>query len=380
MEDKIYKINHLNINESKTEFSLSYELGIKTFDIENFQEKERTSNNEFVLGSISLTVFLPETNFIIFVGSNKNKDYPDDNLVFFDIKKKEVLFSKKFENSITNVKYVNGFLFVCFGRELKILSYDNQNDLKEKELYQLDEEYMNLFEAWDEKENNKITKLFLAYPYKKDLTILFYEVDEWKIGNKKNISNPVHKIQNLFYIRKLNQLFISDENAIYIYGIDVDNGSIKICLKRGTNPGFITSMTLLNNNYLAINNLNRTIHIFDLDINNNAFSFSNIIYGMVYGLQEIYPCLRIYFKNLTSGKEGEFHKNDFNKKGALLVSKDDGNELNIIAYNGYAYKIRINFQDTKYDIISKVLFTEPKKDSKNLSLFNSYSEFDTNNK
>ena len=131
MEEKIYKINHLNINESKTEFSLSYEIGIKIFDIEKFQEKERISNNEFALGSISLTVFLPETNIIIFVGSKNNKDYPDDNLVFFDINKKEVLLSKKFENSITNVKYVSDFLFVCFGRELKIFLYDNQKDLKE---------------------------------------------------------------------------------------------------------------------------------------------------------------------------------------------------------------------------------------------------------
>ena len=48
--------------------------------------------------------------------------------------------------------------------------------------------------------------------------------------------------------------------------IIVDDGSTKVCLRRGSNPGVITSITFLNNNFLAINNINRTIHIFDLDI------------------------------------------------------------------------------------------------------------------
>ena len=171
-----------------------------------------------------------------------------------------------------------------------------------------------VYKRWRERKEKYInSKLFLAYPYKKELTILYYQVDEWKLGEKRNITSPVNKVQSLFYISKLNQLFISDEKAIYIYGIDVTNGSVKLCLKRGTNPGFITSMTLLNDNFLAINNLNRTIHIFDLDINNNAFSFSNILYGM-FGLQEIYPCIRIYFKELITGNEGHFHSSDFNKK------------------------------------------------------------------
>ena len=172
------------------------------------------------------------------------------------------------------------------------------------------------------------------------------------------MSSPVHKIQNLFYIRKLNQLFISDENAIYIYGIDVDNGSIKICLKRGTNPGFITSMTLLNNNYLAINNLNRTIHIFDLDINNNAFSFSNIVYSMIYRIQEIYPCIRIYYKDFMTKEERSYYQSDFDNKGEILSSEDYKNELNVIAYNGYAFKIEINFKDFKYNVIKKEKYAQ----------------------
>lgn len=388
MEDYIYKINHLNVNQSKTEFSLCHENGIKTLDMTNFQEKQTSSSNLVVLGDISLSEFLDEENIIMFVGSEKNKDYPNNKLCFFDLEKKEEIFSKTFEHPITKVKYLNNFIFICFGKELKIFFYNKEKkDLIEKEQLQLDESFGNLFEAWDEKDKNITKKIFLAYPYKKELTILFYEVDEWKLGTKITKPSPVYKVQNLFYIRKLNQLCISDEKAIYIYGIDVDkylndakDGYINLCLRRGSNPGFITSITLLNDNFLAINNLNRTIHIFDLDINNNAFSFSNIIYGLVSGIKEIYPCLRIHFNDLISGNEGQFHKNDFEKKGALLSSEDNGTDLSVISYNGYAYKVRINFEQKKYEVLSKVLFTENKKNLKAISLFSSVTENDLDNK
>ena len=386
MEEEIYKINELSINQEKTEFCLCYNNGLKTFDLETFEENNSSNNFQFKLGSISLSILTPQENTVIFVGSQYNKDYPNNKIVFFDINDKKELFSKSFDKEITNIKYVNNFLYICFGIDLKIYSYTN-NTLELKDEYTLSEEYINLFEVWETKEaNNLITKIFLAYPYKKQLIILFNTADDWKLGNKNNIDSPVNKIQNLFFIKKLNQLFIADENGIYIYGFDVDDGSTKVCLRRGSNPGVITSITFLNNNFLAINNINRTIHIFDLDINNNAFSFSNIVYNWVYGMQEIYPCIRIYYKDLIVGKEGEYNKSDFDKKGALLVSEDNGNELNVISYNGYAYKISINFKELKYKVIKKQKYTEIKNlllkegKVKNLSLYNSYNAANTEDK
>jgi hypothetical protein len=386
MEEEIYKINELSINQEKTEFCLCYNNGLKTFDLETFEENNSSNNFQFKLGSISLSILTPQENTVIFVGSQYNKNYPNNKIVFFDINDKKELFSKSFDKEITNIKYVNNFLYICFGIDLKIYSYTN-NTLELKDEYTLSEEYINLFEVWETKEaNNLITKIFLSYPYKKQLIILFNTADDWKLGNKNNIDSPVNKIQNLFFIKKLNQLFIADENGIYIYGFDVDDGSTKICLRRGSNPGVITSITFLNNNFLAINNINRTIHIFDLDINNNAFSFSNIVYNWVYGMQEIYPCLRIYYKDIIVGKEGEYNKSDFDKKGALLVSEDNGNELNVISYNGYAYKISINFKELKYKVIKKQKYTEVKNlllkegKVKNLSLYNSYNAANTEDK
>ena len=376
MED-IHKISQISINNQKSEFCFSSNSGIKKFDMENFEEKYSSDNLEFKLGSISLSIYLEKDNIVIFVGSKYNKDYPEKKIVFFDTAKNIEIFSQSFEKEITNVKFVNNFLYLCFDQDLKLYSYNN-NSLELKDEYTLSNEYKNLFEVWETNEEDG--KIFLAYPYKKELIILSNTIKDWKLDNKLNIASPVNKVQNLFYIKKLNQLFICDESAIYIYGFDVNDGKVKLCLRRGSNPGFITSMTLLNKNFLAIMNKNKTIHIFDLDINNNAFSFSNIVYSMVYGLQEIYPCIRIYFKDLIEGKEGEFVEKDFNSKGAILISQDESDILNIIAYNGFAYKIKVNFKEYKYELLKKVNYAQPKnlllneRNIQTLSLFHSSSD------
>jgi hypothetical protein len=384
MEDDIYKINNLSINHPKTEFCFCYNSGMKTFNIENFDLKYNSNNSVIKLGDISLSILLTRDNTVIFVGSKHNRDYPKNKIVFYDIANKKEIFSKSFENEITNIKYVDKYIFICFTFELKIFSFLNENEynLKDIDVFPLDKNYSDLFEVWESKErNNLMARIYLSYPYDSELIISYFTLNDFSFVAKINIASPVNSIQNLFYIKKLNQIFISDENGIYLYGFNIDDGKPKICLKRGSSPGIITSMTLLNNNFLAINNVDRTIHIFDLDINHNAFSFSNLAYRFVNSMEEIYPCLRIYYKDLKEEEGWELYNNSFSKKGAILISEDEGNELNILAYNGFAYKIRIDFKEKKYEVIKKsqyskannILFKDGKK--KNISLYKSHNEF-----
>ena len=296
MEPEIHRINHISLNKSKTEFCLSYNNGLKTFNLENFKQNNSSNNFEVKLGGISFSDYLPKDDIIIFVGSKLNKIYSNKKVVFFDIVNKKEILSKSFDEEITYIKFVDNYLLISLGKELKIFLYEN-NELISKYDISISGEKSKLFEAWVTKEENNVgqiihksSTLYIAYVQKNEISIKVLTCeDEFKVNKIQDINTPVTEIQNLFYIKKLNQIFICDEKAIYIYGFDVDTGEVKLCLRRGSNPGFITSMTLLNNNFLAINNKNKTIHIFDLDINNNAFSFSNIVYSMVYGIQEIYP-------------------------------------------------------------------------------------------
>ena len=82
MVEEIYKINYLTVNESKTEFCLSYNEGLMTFDLKNFKEINRSNNFETRLGSLSFSQYVPKDNTIIFVGSKYNKEYSKKQIVF----------------------------------------------------------------------------------------------------------------------------------------------------------------------------------------------------------------------------------------------------------------------------------------------------------
>ena len=369
MMEKITKINSITLDEKGEEFCLGHDHGIKTFNLENFKEENNSNNIEFILGNISLAHYFPENeDLIVFIGSKDNKDYPPYNLVFFDITEKTIILNKKFDREISNFKCVSNFVIIAFGSSLIIYSYDkNKNELEQKEEHNIEKN--SLFECWIEKQQDIINNLYLAYPKEKELIIVHYKIYEWEYGNKLNIQSPVSSIQNLFYVKKINQIFISDEQAKYIYGFDIDDGKKKLCLYRGKRPGFITSVALLNDGkYLAVNNLDRTIHIFDLDINNNSFSFSNLLYGIISDIEEIYPKMRIYYEKILENMEGLFFQSNFAKKGSVLFSDND-DELIIIAYNGFAFKIKINFKELSYKVVLKEEYVEKKL--KNMSLYTS---------
>jgi len=385
MVEEIYKINHLTVDESKKEFCLSYNEGLMTFDLKNFKEINRSNNFETRLGSISFSQYVPKDNIIIFVGSKYNKEYSEKQIVFFDMDNKKEILSKTFDEEILNIRYVDNLLFICCDKKLNIFSYDKYNDnyeLNLKDEINFVEVQGRLFEVWATKNlDNTIDKLYIACQKGKEISISNYLVDDWTLGDIITVKSPVSKIQNLFFIQELNQIFICDEKGIYIYGIDAKDGKVKVCLKRSSNQGVITSMTLLNDNYLAVNNLNKTVHIFDLNIKHNSFSFSNIIYSMTSGLEEIYSCIKIRYKDLLEEKEREYFKKYFEEKGSILVSGEDKEELNIISYCGFAFKIKINFKDAKYKVLTKEKYSDAKNDLqkgdkfKNISLYNCSTVF-----
>ena len=352
---QVYKINNLVFNDTKSQFCLSYNNGLITFTTEDFKQKYNSDS----IGSISFASLVHELNMVVFVGSENNEMYNAKKVVIYDLITQKVIYSTPFQNQIINLRTINKFLIIGFDAELKVFSLEKKETLipiKEIPLPESD-----LYEIWDKSSNEiiSITKIILAYPFQKEICINSFLGKEWNLDRKKDIKIPCKKIQNIFYIKKLNQLFVPDETAYYIYGISIDDGKQKLCLYRGNNPGIITSITLLNKNFLAANNLNRTIHIFDIGENSNNYNISSLIGGLFYG-NYISPYMRIKYKDLVKDEEGEFYQLDFQKNGALLSSEDDGINLNIIAYNGFAYKIKVNFLKKNYDIIQKEEFSKYK--------------------
>ena len=381
--DSVYKINYLCFNNSKKQFCLCHNNGIKNYETDDFKLLYTSAP----LGSISFSALIHELNMAVLVGAENNEEFNDKKLAIYDLINKKKIYSTAFLNKIVSIKIIDKYLIISFEFELKIYSLEKKDTIMP--ISEIPLPTYDTFGVWekDDKENSTLTKLFIVYTSKKSIyfkTILGNGNDDFEV------KAPVSKIQNLFYIPKLNQIFLPDETAYYIYSINSDDGKQVLCLYRGKNPGYITSITLLNKNYLAVNNLNRTIHIFDL--NEKGSNLRSMIGNFIYG-NYISPMMRIKYNQLVKKNEkdeGQFFEDDFAKKGALLLSEEDGTELRVIAYNGYAYKIRINF--LKKDIasyekksycsyqIDDMNEETTKKESGEIKSFNSIFEKETSQK
>ena len=344
--DQVYKINQIVLNDSKTQFGIAYNNGIKTFNTEDF--KIKYSSNP--LGNISLMTIVHELNIVVFVGSEINELYDTKKIVIYDLINQKDIYSTRFQKEITRIDTINKFLVIGFQNELKIFSLEKKDTIIPINEITLESD---IYEYWSDSSNEfSLTKIFLANFSPNDVSLSLFIGNYWNFDRPKIFKLPISKIQNIFFIKKMNQIIIPDETAYYIYGFNVDDGKQTLCLYRGKNPGVITSVVLLNKNFLAINNLNRKIYIYDIIGNSSNYNIGNFIGGLIYG-EYISAFMIIPYEKIIKENEGEFYASDFQKKGSILSCEEDGIELKIFSYNGNAYKLRINFIKKEFDIINK---------------------------
>ena len=344
--DQVYKINQIVFNDSKTQFGIAYNNGIKTFNTEDF--KIKYSSN--LLGNISLMTIVHELNIVVFVGSEINELYDTKKIVIYDLINQKDIYSTRFQKEITRIDTINKFLVIGFQNELKIFSLEKKDTIIPINEITLESD---IYEYWSDSSNEfSLTKIFLANFSPNDVSLSLFIGNYWNFDRPKIFKLPISKIQNIFFIKKMNQIIIPDETAYYIYGFNVDDGKQTLCLYRGKNPGIITSVVLLNKNFLAINNLNRKIYIYDIIGNSSNYNIGNFIGGLIYG-EYISAFMIIPYEKIIKENEGEFYASDFQKKGSILSCEEDGIELKIFSYNGNAYKLRINFIKKEFDIINK---------------------------
>ena len=355
MSDSIYKINKLEFNNSFSQFCLSFNDGIKAYSTEDF--KPKYSSND--LGAVSMGVLFRELNMVVFSGTENNENYSNKKICIYDLINNKLVYQTVFLNEIKSLKIIDKYLIIGFQGELEIFSLEKKDTIIPVKEISLPES--DLYVIWEKTSDNIVSlkEIDLAYFFKKEICINSFIGLDWSTSRKLDVKNPVEKGQNLFYVKRLNQIIIPDEKANYLYGIDADNGKQILCLYRGKNPGIITSITMLNKNYLTINNINRNIYIYNLN-SNQGKKMMDWIYSFAYG-EYISPIIKIPYDKLLIKKEGEFYNSDFIKKGAILYGEEEGINLISVAYCGYAFKIKVNFLKEDYEVVIKEKFADYKE-------------------
>ena len=369
MSETIYKINKLEFNESNSQFCLAYNDGIKSYSTDTFKEMYKCNT----LGAVSLAVLFRELSIAIFVGTENNELFNNKKVCIYDLINQKLVLTSSFLNEIISLKTVDKYLVVGFKGELKIFSLEKRDTITPVNEISLPES--DIHEVWSITTNDilSITKIKFAYIFQKEICINSFLSNDWNNNTKLDFKIPIDKGQNLFYIQKLNQILIPDETARYIYGFDVETGKQTLLLYRGEHPGVVTSVTMINKNYLALNNINRKIYIYDLGLSQGV-KMIDWISSYFYG-NYIKAIMKISYDEIIKDKEGDFYKSDFLKKGSILSGEEEGIHLRVISYNGYAYKRKIGFLKKEYELVTKEQIADYKEEiDKELTLVESNSE------
>ena len=369
MAESIYKINKLEFNNSNSQFCLAFNDGIKSFNTETFKELYKCNT----LGAVSMAALFHELSIAIFVGTENNELFNNKKVSIYDLINQKLVLTSSFKNEILSLKIVDKYLIIGFKEELQIYSLEKRDTIIPVKDISLPES--DIYDVWDKTTTDIISliQINLAYVFQKEICINSFTGNNWNDNSKLDIKIPISKVQNLFYIKKLNQILAPDETAKYIYGFDVESGKQTLLLYRGEHPGVITSITMLNKNYLALNNINRKIYIYDLS-SGQGVKMIDWLSSYFYG-NYIKAVIIISYKDIIKDKEGDFYKSDFLKKGAILSGEEEGINLRVIAYNGYAYKIKVGFLKKNYELIEKEKIAEYKEEiEKEISLVESNAE------
>ena len=354
---EIYKINHIYLNQNKTQFCVCTNKGISTFSAQNFSPLNSSNTNEIILGEISKANLLYELNIVVFVGSENNDEYNNKKLVFYDLVNKKEIYSTFFISPIIDIKSILKYVFVISNKELIVYSYANLNEINLiSSIPFLNENNLGNV-IWNKKENDDLNEeLYIAMYEKKekDISVIsYFSKNYFYKKNSKTINSPFSKIQNMFYIEELDQLFLVDGTGCYISSFDIETNKLIYNLYRGNKPGEIISMCKLSKNHLAVINKNKTIHIFDLK-DSNGYNIKNILYKMMSSI--IYSTMKIRLKDVFKEFENSFFNLYYNKYGCFIFNLGNSNQIYVIGYNGVGLIIKINFLKNDYVIVNQTRF------------------------
>ncbi len=360
----IYKINHIFLNQNKTQFCICTNKGINIFSAQTFSQLDSSNSNEITLGEISKANLLYELNIVVFVGSENNEEYNNKKLVFYDLVNKKEIYSTFFISPIIDIKSILKYVFVISNKELIVYSYANLNEINLiSSIPFLNEKNFGCV-IWNKKENDNLNeKIYIAMYEKKekDVSIIsYFSKNYFYKQQSKTINSPFSKIQNMFYIEELDQIFIVDGTGCYISSFDVETNKLIYNLYRGNKQGEIISMCKFTKNHLAVVNKNKTIHIFDLK-DTNGYNITNILYKMV--SSTIYSMMKIRLKDVFKGFEDSFYNLYYNKYGCFIFNLNNSNDISVIGYNGVGLNIKINFSKNTYQIFNAKKFLEKKNNT-----------------
>ena len=304
-------INYYNFNEDGSCISIGTKIGFKIVTCDPFTNFHYT---KFGRG-IGIIEIYHSSNIIALTGTEKNSQFPFNELIIWDDNKGEIIKEMRISSKIRIIKIIKNILFIVNDLKIFIFNFENLSLINSYELYSNKSELISF-------SVNKTKKI--AYVNKNKKKIFIEDIDSKKQIIIKNNNNDLEYIY-LQFNTKGDIIAGAMDGKICLYktsngelireinNSDLQNKNIN-CMNFSENDKLLAVSTIENNS--------GKINIFDIGIEKETSIFD-------YFLTSEDKCFAYYNIN-CKGFKFRFLKND---------------NIIIVTSNGEFLKININKKD-----------------------------------
>ena len=354
----ILSINEIRLNQHKSQLSLSYNNGINIYSTSDFRMLYSSNEYDFTLGNILHCAMIYNSSTVAFIGSNDNPNYSNNKLVLYDLNSKSEINSIPFKESITSIDIVFSYLILSTEKEIQVYSIKDEQNLLLVHIIELKNQHQLCpFIVWTttiEQDVDKVNVCTFAQK-KNEIIIHSFFSREFVFDKQETVTvSALNDVQRLFYIKELKLLLAIEKNGQRFSGINVEHKDTQYVFYRGASSGEICDACGLSDNHIAIVNMKKTIHIYKIEYNKGSY-LSYIIPSFL-STNYIYSSIKIRLSDVILNEENLFFKYSYDKHGCVIFNSVENNELIIIGYNGYVYRIKLDLINAKYEVIKRDKF------------------------
>jgi hypothetical protein len=167
-------------------------------------------------------------------------------------------------------------------------------------------------------------------------------------------------IHNILFDSSYSILFVVDTQGTYIKAFALNKSSTEFSeisqLYLGKGNAIITSIVVIDDVFLAVNNSNKSIYIFKYKTDAQPTYFTRFYNILVNSYNT--PIMKINYCDFNA--EEDFFQKDFKRLGSLLLYNKKNKILTSICHNGIVYKLKIDLDGLRFDLIEQNVLIENK--------------------
>lgn len=362
----ILSINEIRLNQPKSQLSLSYNNGINIYSTSDFRMLYTSNEYDFKLGNIAHCAMIYNTSTVAFIGSSDNTTYNNYKVVLYDLNSKSEINSIPFNSALTSIDIAFTYLIISTANDVQIHSFKDEQNIYLVHTIELNinnkqhqQQRCCPFIVWTTTQEDVDKVNICTFTHKNnEMRIHSFFSSEFVYDKEELIAiTAFNDIERMFYIKEHKMLLAIERNGQRFSGVNVEHKETQYIFYRGASTGDITDACGLNDNHIAIVNMKKTIHIYKIEYTKGGY-LSYIIPSFL-STNYIYSFIKIRLSDVILNEENAFFKYSYDKHGCVIFNSlynNNNNELIIIGYNGYVYKVKLDFINAKYNVVKRDKF------------------------